>query len=165
MIPIGITGTREDPVFAATVVHKSFKKEMRREVVTKPTAKKTSPWQAQEFLRALPCCLERPKCHPQEPRLQRCSSHRQRRTPLGESDPTQRPESDLKRRLEIYCGNSFSAARNLRTTRSWPSTTMVSNSGGATACPTMATRVALISSPAFTPPSSATFREAWSHAS
>src|SRR5258708_7902429 len=33
---------------------------------------------------------------------------------------------------------------------------MVSNSGGATAWPTIATRVALISSPALTPPASAT---------
>src|SRR5258706_12988886 len=61
--------------------------------------------------------------------------------------------------------HSPNAARNLRTTRSWVSTTIVSNSGGATACPTIATRVALISNPAFTPPSSATLRDALSHAS
>src|SRR5947207_9097545 len=42
---------------------------------------------------------------------------------------------------------------------------MVSKSGGATAWPTIATRVALIRSPALTPPASAIAREAWSQAS
>src|SRR5207302_9186286 len=46
-----------------------------------------------------------------------------------------------------------------------PRTPTVSNRGGATAWPTIATRVALISKPALTPPASATAREAWSHAS
>ena len=45
-------------------------------------------------------------------------------------------------------------------TRSRPSTTIVSNRGGATACPTSATRVALISKPAFTPAPSASWRSA-----
>jgi hypothetical protein len=61
--------------------------------------------------------------------------------------------------------HSPNAARSRRTTRSCPSTTIVSKSGGATACPTIATRVALISNPAFTLASSATLRDAWSHAS
>src|SRR5882762_5698535 len=61
--------------------------------------------------------------------------------------------------------HSPSAARSLRTTRSCPSATIVSKSGGATDCPTIATRVALISNPAFTPPSSAAWRDAWSQAS
>ena len=39
VIPIRITGTREDPVFAATVFHKAFKKEMNREAPAKPPAK------------------------------------------------------------------------------------------------------------------------------
>src|SRR5882724_111917 len=61
--------------------------------------------------------------------------------------------------------NSLSAARRRRTTRSWPSATIVSKSGGATAWPTMATRIALMSKPAFTPTASATARVAWSHVS
>src|SRR5579859_3495324 len=55
--------------------------------------------------------------------------------------------------------------RKWLTTRCWPSATMVSKSGGATACPTIATRQALISNPAFTPAASATAREVWSQAS
>src|SRR5258708_8592788 len=43
------------------------------------------------------------------------------------------------------------ASRKRLTTRAWPRTTMVSNSGGATALPTIATRVAVINNPAFTP--------------
>src|SRR5712664_356146 len=42
---------------------------------------------------------------------------------------------------------------------------MVSKSGGATAWPTIATRVALINNPALTPLASATARDAWSQAS
>jgi hypothetical protein len=38
VIAIRITGTREDPVFAATVFHKTFKKEMNREAPAKPPA-------------------------------------------------------------------------------------------------------------------------------
>ena len=57
------------------------------------------------------------------------------------------------------------AFRNRLTTRSCPSATIVSKSGGATACPTIATRVALISKPAFTPAAAATAREARSQAS
>ena len=56
-------------------------------------------------------------------------------------------------------------ARRRRTTRSWPKATIVSKRGGATDWPTMATRVALMRRPAFTPPDSATAREAWSQAS
>src|SRR5258708_5042414 len=57
------------------------------------------------------------------------------------------------------------ASRKRLTTRAWPRTTIVSNSGGATAWPKMATRVALISNPAFTPAVSASARSAWSLAS
>lgn len=39
VIPISITGTRDEPVFAATVFHKTFKKEMTREAPAKPSAK------------------------------------------------------------------------------------------------------------------------------
>jgi len=39
VIPISITGTRDEPVFAATVFHKTFKKEMSREAPAKPSAK------------------------------------------------------------------------------------------------------------------------------
>jgi hypothetical protein len=39
VIPIRITGTREEPVFAATVFHKTFKKEMNRQAPAKPTAR------------------------------------------------------------------------------------------------------------------------------
>jgi hypothetical protein len=38
-IPISITGTRDEPVFAAIVFHKTFKKEMSREAPAKPSAK------------------------------------------------------------------------------------------------------------------------------
>src|SRR6266851_9773089 len=57
------------------------------------------------------------------------------------------------------------ARRRRLTTRSRPRTTMVSKSGGATAWPTMATRVALMSRPALTPSASASARSAWSQAS
>ena len=39
VIPITITGTRDEPVFAATVFHKTFKKELNREAPTKPSSK------------------------------------------------------------------------------------------------------------------------------
>ncbi|HEY1424784.1 MAG TPA: hypothetical protein VGF20_15120, partial [Candidatus Acidoferrum sp.] len=39
VIPIRITGTRDEPVFAATVLHKTFKKQMGREAPAKPSAK------------------------------------------------------------------------------------------------------------------------------
>jgi AsmA-like C-terminal region len=39
VIPVSITGTRDEPVFAATVFHKTFKKEMSREAPAKPSAK------------------------------------------------------------------------------------------------------------------------------
>ena len=57
------------------------------------------------------------------------------------------------------------AQRRRATTRSLPSTTIVSNRGGATARPTIATRVALIRRPAFTPSVVARPRSAASHAS
>jgi hypothetical protein len=39
VIPISITGTRDEPVFAATVFHKTFKKEISPEAPAKPSAK------------------------------------------------------------------------------------------------------------------------------
>lgn len=39
VIPISITGTREEPVVAATVFHKTFKKEISPEAPAKPSAK------------------------------------------------------------------------------------------------------------------------------
>jgi hypothetical protein len=39
VIPISITGTRENPVFAATVFHKTFRKEIKHESPGKPSAK------------------------------------------------------------------------------------------------------------------------------
>ena len=39
VIPISITGTRDAPVFSATVFHKTFKKEMSPEAPAKPSAK------------------------------------------------------------------------------------------------------------------------------
>jgi hypothetical protein len=61
--------------------------------------------------------------------------------------------------------NTPAARRSRLTTGSCPITSIVSNSGGATACPTIATRVALISNPAFTPSAAAKFLNTWSHAS
>lgn len=58
-----------------------------------------------------------------------------------------------------------SARRSRLTTESLPSTTIVSKSGGATAWPTMATRAALMSKPAFTPSASAKARSTRSQAS
>src|SRR6266481_4120805 len=70
-----------------------------------------------------------------------------------------RPLRDKQECLRYPVGGQFSAAaRRRRTTRSWPSATIVSKSGGATAWPTIATRMALINKPAFTPPASATAR-------
>ena len=68
-------------------------------------------------------------------------------------------------RFDSLASNKFSqiyaeALRKRLTTRCWPNATMVSKSGGATACPTIATRHALISNPAFTPAASATARDA-----
>ena len=69
-------------------------------------------------------------------------------------------------RLQIYrAANALTAFCKRLTTRSCPSTSIVSNSGGATAWPTIATRVALISKPALTPSAAASSRSAWSHAS
>jgi hypothetical protein len=39
VIPISITGTRDEPVFAATVFHKTFKKEISPAAPAKPSAK------------------------------------------------------------------------------------------------------------------------------
>src|SRR5712692_10017096 len=71
-----------------------------------------------------------------------------------------------KRKAHSYAALAAGWARRRRlTTRSRPRTTMVSKSGGATAWPTMATRVALMSRPALTPSASASARSAWSQAS
>jgi uncharacterized protein involved in outer membrane biogenesis len=39
VIPISITGTRDEPVFTAIVFHKTFKKELTREAPAKPSSK------------------------------------------------------------------------------------------------------------------------------
>src|SRR5271155_31678 len=81
-------------------------------------------------------------------------------------DAAQKDDGTMARQSDSrHYFQSFRASRRRWTTRSRPRATMVSNNGGATAWPTMATRVALMSSPAFTPASSATLREAWSQAS
>ena len=54
---------------------------------------------------------------------------------------------------DVIAGTAF---RSRSTTRFWPRATIISKSGGATARPTIATRVALISRPAFTPSPAAT---------
>src|SRR5713101_2595143 len=69
------------------------------------------------------------------------------------------------RNLSYAAVSAGSARRRRLTTRSRPRTTIVSKSGGATAWPTMATRVALMSRPALTPSASARARNAWSQAS
>jgi DsbC/DsbD-like thiol-disulfide interchange protein len=73
--------------------------------------------------------------------------------------------ASVRMAMDQRAARNSSARLRRAITRSLDSATIVSNRGGATARPTSATRVALISTPAFTPASPATARDAASQAS